>query len=286
MWHYVTNHLIISNDKDSNSENRIKLRVRDSAHYFFSAPTLHSLCSSLCPSQSASQVSTLAVGMLVALPFPHNSIHPIQYPEMVLWTLKDCKADKYMNVSNGNQSQPSMKRLIQDENGTPISDSLWKLIQKSAVLVAHTYLANLPTPSQAGAGQPWKKAFFKCYYPSEWDQALRKLEVQAPLLSLCFVDWKADQMLGGVLQDKLAHSATAAHSTPPSCLTTPSSLGVTDLPGPPSARTANEKLEDLKKRTQQYVRDRTSCDDIQISYLETLEDCDNNNLRLAQMLAR
>jgi hypothetical protein len=29
MWHHVTNHLIISNDKDSNSENRIKLRVRD-----------------------------------------------------------------------------------------------------------------------------------------------------------------------------------------------------------------------------------------------------------------
>jgi hypothetical protein len=30
MWHHVTNHLIISNDKDSNSENQIKLRVRDS----------------------------------------------------------------------------------------------------------------------------------------------------------------------------------------------------------------------------------------------------------------
>jgi hypothetical protein len=29
MRHHVTNHLIISNDKDSNSENRIKLRVRD-----------------------------------------------------------------------------------------------------------------------------------------------------------------------------------------------------------------------------------------------------------------
>jgi hypothetical protein len=29
MWHHVTTHLIISNDKDSNSENRIKLRVRD-----------------------------------------------------------------------------------------------------------------------------------------------------------------------------------------------------------------------------------------------------------------
>jgi hypothetical protein len=29
MWHHVTNHLIISTDKDSNSENRIKLRVRN-----------------------------------------------------------------------------------------------------------------------------------------------------------------------------------------------------------------------------------------------------------------
>jgi hypothetical protein len=126
--------------------------------------------------------------MLVALPFPCDSIHPIQYPETVLWTLEDCKADKYVNISNGNQSQPSMKHSIRDENGTPISDSLWKSIWKSVVLVAHTYLANLPTPSQAGAGQPQKKAFFECYYPSEWDQALRKLEVRAPLLSLCFVD--------------------------------------------------------------------------------------------------
>jgi hypothetical protein len=29
MWHHVTNHLIISNDKNSNSENRIKLRICD-----------------------------------------------------------------------------------------------------------------------------------------------------------------------------------------------------------------------------------------------------------------
>jgi hypothetical protein len=38
MWHHVTNHLIISNDKDSNSENRIKLRVRDT-HDLFDDPT-------------------------------------------------------------------------------------------------------------------------------------------------------------------------------------------------------------------------------------------------------
>jgi hypothetical protein len=63
-------------------------------------------------------------------------------------------------------------------------------------------------------------------------------------------------------------------------------LTVTDLPGPPSERTQMEKLRDLKKLAQQYARDRGSCDDVQISYLETLEDCENDNLRLAQMLAR
>jgi hypothetical protein len=61
---------------------------------------------------------------------------------------------------------------------------------------------------------------------------------------------------------------------------------VTDLPGPPSVQTAKEKLDDLKQRAQRYACDWGSCDDVQISYLETLEDRDNDNLRLAQMLAR
>jgi hypothetical protein len=60
---------------------------------------------------------------------------------------------------------------------------------------------------------------------------------------------------------------------------------VTDLQGPPSERTQTEKLRDLKKLAQHYTRDWGSCDDVQISYLETLEECNNDNLRLAQMLA-
>jgi hypothetical protein len=60
---------------------------------------------------------------------------------------------------------------------------------------------------------------------------------------------------------------------------------VTDLQGPPLERTQTEKLRDLKKLAQHYARDRGSCDDIQISYLESLEERDNDNLRLAQMLA-
>jgi hypothetical protein len=40
MWHHVTNHLIISTDKDSNSENRIKLRVRDNLGFSLCSTSL------------------------------------------------------------------------------------------------------------------------------------------------------------------------------------------------------------------------------------------------------
>jgi hypothetical protein len=82
------------------------------------------------------------------------------------------------------------------------------------------------------------------------------------------------------------------HTTHPSAKLVPRRYGpflvtsaVTDLQGPPSERTQTEKLRDLKKLAQQYTRDLGSCDNVQISYLETLEERDNDNLRLAQMLA-
>jgi hypothetical protein len=48
-------------------------------------------------------------------------------------------------------------------------------------------------------------------------------------------------------------------------------LCVTDLQEPPSERTPEQKLWDFKTRAQQYARDRESCDDVRISYLEFLE---------------
>jgi hypothetical protein len=61
---------------------------------------------------------------------------------------------------------------------------------------------------------------------------------------------------------------------------------VMDLPGPPLAQTNSKKIDALKRHAQEITRDLRSRDDIQISYLETLEERDNDNLRLAQMLAR
>jgi hypothetical protein len=46
---------------------------------------------------------------------------------------------------------------------------------------------------------------------------------------------------------------------------------VTDLQGPPSERTQMEKIRDLKSLARQYARDRGSCDDTRISYLEYVE---------------
>jgi hypothetical protein len=60
---------------------------------------------------------------------------------------------------------------------------------------------------------------------------------------------------------------------------------VTDLQGPPSERTPEQKLWDFKTRAQQYARDRESCDDTRISYLEFLETEAEDNLALARMIA-
>jgi hypothetical protein len=63
------------------------------------------------------------------------------------------------------------------------------------------------------------------------------------------------------------------------------SSSVTDLQGPPSERTPEEKLWDWKTRAQQYARDRRSCDDTRISYLEFLETEAEDDLALARMIA-
>jgi hypothetical protein len=62
-------------------------------------------------------------------------------------------------------------------------------------------------------------------------------------------------------------------------------LTVTDLQGPPSERMPEEKLWDLKTRAQQYTRDRGSCDDTRISYLEYVESEAEADWTLAQMIA-
>jgi hypothetical protein len=66
---------------------------------------------------------------------------------------------------------------------------------------------------------------------------------------------------------------------------TADNLCVTDLQGPPSERTPEQKLWEFKTRAQQYARDRESCDDVRISYLEFLETEAEDNLALARMIA-
>jgi hypothetical protein len=59
-----------------------------------------------------------------------------------------------------------------------------------------------------------------------------------------------------------------------------------DLPGPPSVQATYKKIDTLKRQAQEITRNQTSQDDMRISYLETLEQQDHDNLTLAQMIAR
>jgi hypothetical protein len=60
---------------------------------------------------------------------------------------------------------------------------------------------------------------------------------------------------------------------------------VTDLQGPPLERTQSDKIRDLKSLAKQYARDRGSCDDTRISYLEYVESEAEADWTLARMIA-
>jgi hypothetical protein len=60
---------------------------------------------------------------------------------------------------------------------------------------------------------------------------------------------------------------------------------VTNLQGPPLERTQSDKIRDLKSLAQQYARDRGSCDNTRISYLEFVESEAEANLTLVRMIA-
>jgi hypothetical protein len=62
-------------------------------------------------------------------------------------------------------------------------------------------------------------------------------------------------------------------------------LTVTDLQGPPLERTQSDKIRDLKSLAKQYARDRGSCDDTRISYLEYVETEAEADWTLARMIA-
>jgi hypothetical protein len=98
-------------------------------------------------------------------------------------------------------------------------------------------------------------------------------------------------LVNGEHRAPITHLCTAlsAHTClmPHSCLPHPdcTTPRVTDLQGPPSERTPEQKLWDFKTRAQQYARDRESCDDVRISYLEFLETEAEDDLALARMIA-
>ena len=123
-----------------------------------------------------------------------------------------------------------MQHVVRHENGDMVTNTEWKAIWQSAVLIACTHLYPLILNSQTK--QMHKKMHFKQYFEMEWAVALRELKSLAPLLSLCAGEYKANHTLGRVLHD----DASPPAAPPVSCASTPSSLGPSRPPariGPP-----------------------------------------------------
>ena len=170
---------------------------------------------------------------------------PKIYPQAILWWFDNCKTDPNIHTFPGNKSHLPMQLVVQHMDGTLITTNKWKVIHELAVTIVSTHLHCLPIrhlPSSAVC-QLWKMAFYQCYFLKEWQQAVRELEVLAPLLSYCGTTWKAEKMLQCILQEKPTppqpsshpHLHLSSHSCPSSSLSHSDSHTSTPAFAPPSS---------------------------------------------------
>jgi hypothetical protein len=199
--------------------------------FVFPAPATASPSSSLRPSQSASQVSATKP-LIAPLPRPRVTIRPAEYPPSILWTFEDYKKAPDIGGSATNKSRPPMRRVLRHEDGSILTESEWKVVRESAIIIARSRLYCLYSAASHATGLARKKKFFKGFFPDQWAAALVELERLVPLTSLCSGEWKADKTLGSVLQDEPA--PVPSDSPPPSRSSTPSIIGSASRVGPAS----------------------------------------------------
>lgn len=132
---------------------------------------------------------------------------PDDFPVEVLWEKDDCKKDTQgAKPQRNNANRPRMKYAIRDRDGTLISDSYFKTIQKSVSKQVAKLLQDEQErgDSRGGAIAPKKitKTHFESLRPKQWMHAIAVLEEEHPILMYAAVHWKAEQLLGNKLASK------------------------------------------------------------------------------------
>ncbi|KAH9175864.1 hypothetical protein EDB89DRAFT_1903381 [Lactarius sanguifluus] len=103
-----------------------------------------------------------------------------------------------------------MQCMARHEDGVMISELEWKDICQSVAIIACSHMEPLKQHPCAIVGKMHKKGFIKKTFPDVWYEALIALKSSAPSLSLCALNWKADMVLGAVL-DKSSDPDWCSH---------------------------------------------------------------------------
>lgn len=104
-------------------------------------------------------------------------------------------------MSNSNPSRPPMDRCIRNQDGSEISRGEYRAIKTSARRLVNKHLTPLKEPSDLAAKNRSKtKSYYQKHHAKPWDETVRNLEENQPLVALCASHWKADHLLGNCLQ--------------------------------------------------------------------------------------
>ncbi|KAM6496548.1 hypothetical protein JOM56_007021 [Amanita muscaria] len=128
---------------------------------------------------------------------------PSQYPLTVLWNFEDIPSDAQSKHDRNNPSRPKMKHVIRHEDGTKISRSEWNALRGSGKYMRTQVLSEaykLDKERDGTIKERRTKTDFMHDYPALWQETVKNLEAQQPLLALCTNHWKADHLLAYIMR--------------------------------------------------------------------------------------
>ncbi|KAI0037567.1 hypothetical protein FA95DRAFT_1614085, partial [Auriscalpium vulgare] len=127
-----------------------------------------------------------------------------------------------------------MRSYVRNANGTTVDDITYRNICNSARVVKLDLLAILPDNKKNKARSI---TYYRSFHHHEWREATHKVEGLQPVLALCRLHWKAEQMLANSMKAVKKDDDELAGKNEVSDDTTPPPGN--SLPQPPSKSTSN-----------------------------------------------
>lgn len=141
------------------------------------------------------------------IPRPQPPNRPEHFPFEILWDKEDCKVDKLgAQPVQSNNGRPRMKSAIRNKDGTVISKTYFRTIQRAVKKRMATLIQEEEERLQTRLPpEKMTKTYFETARAKQWGQMIELLEREHPVLSYAAGNWKTEQLMTNRLTSFRSH---------------------------------------------------------------------------------